>query len=464
MGGLSRRTTLAYSMGQVGSGLYGAFNNFTLSLYLHQFTHNAILIGWLSQTRSFEQSVIQPVVGAASDRTWTRFGRRAPFFLATMPIVALLLIVNGLLPRDPAFLWVAAGTIFAFSLLYNIGIDPYYALLVDVTPARMRGTVNGIAQIFGFAGYFILLISAALLWESHPEWVFGLVAAGLVLSFVIVALGVREPPDLIPAAGAAAGARPARVRNWRAWLHGAAGAPRRAAVYLRHLSRTQHQASRLLVAKLLYEFGINAAMPFLTLFMVETIGVNGWAGLIARVPPLDALGLGHMDAQGVSQLVAAYLVLVTLVATVPSGWLGDRIGKKRVFAAGLLIVGVSSLCAAFASSIPQLLFYLFFLGLGNGARVVLYAPYLADLIPAERVGEFTGLSASAETVGVFLAALIAGELINLNPYGLGYRSIFILTGTFLLLGFAAVLFVRARHGDQLAATPSALSRGATEAA
>src|SRR5205807_5511976 len=97
MSRLSRRTTIAYSMGQLGSGLYGAFNNFTLSLYLYQFTQNAILIGWLSQTRSFEQSIIQPIVGARSDRTWTRFGRRAPFFLATMPIVALLLIVNGVL-------------------------------------------------------------------------------------------------------------------------------------------------------------------------------------------------------------------------------------------------------------------------------------------------------------------------------------------------------------------------------
>src|SRR5439155_21998890 len=145
-----------------------------------------------------------------------------------------------------------------------------------------------------------------------------------------------------------------------------------------------------------------------------------------------------------SQLVAAFLVLMTLISAVPSGWLGDRIGKKPVFAAGLLIVGVSALFAAFATTIPQLMFYLIFLGLGNGARTVLYMPYLGDLIPASRVGEFTGLSASAETAGVFLAALIAGELINMNVFDLGYRTIFVLTGIFLLLGFVAVLFVKGR--------------------
>ena len=39
---LSRRTTIAYSFGQLGSGLYGAFNNFTLSLYLYQFTEHVL--------------------------------------------------------------------------------------------------------------------------------------------------------------------------------------------------------------------------------------------------------------------------------------------------------------------------------------------------------------------------------------------------------------------------------------
>src|SRR5262249_51713724 len=107
---LTRPQTIAYSAGQFGAGLYYGFNTFILSLYLLQFTPNNILIGWLSSTRSCEQSVIQPLVGAKSDSTWTRLGRRAPFFLTAMPVVALLLIVNGLLPTpaepsEPPHFW-----------------------------------------------------------------------------------------------------------------------------------------------------------------------------------------------------------------------------------------------------------------------------------------------------------------------------------------------------------------------
>src|ERR1700682_2790565 len=100
MARLSRARTLAYSAGQFVAGMFFAFNNFTLPLYLGHFTNNNIIIGWLSSTRSVEQSIIQPLVGERSDRTWTRVGRRAPFFLATMPLVGLLMVINGLIPHD----------------------------------------------------------------------------------------------------------------------------------------------------------------------------------------------------------------------------------------------------------------------------------------------------------------------------------------------------------------------------
>jgi maltose/moltooligosaccharide transporter len=434
-----RRHTIAYSFGQLGAGLYGAFNIFTLPLYLSHFTTNAILIGWLSSTRSFEQSIIQPLIGAASDRTQTRFGRRAPFFLSTMPLVALLFVINAWIPRAPEFLWLAVITIFLFSLLYNIGIDPYYALLIDAFPAEHRGAVNGIALVFGFAGNIVILILAALLWDAHPDWVFYFVAAGLLVGFGVVALGVREGRLTFRFQRSSIGSTPeaAGGASWR-------GRKASLAHYLRQLMRVRREAMKLLGVKFLYEFGINAALPFLTLFTVQEIGLKGWSEVVRAFPLLTAVGMDGISADGLSQLVAAFLLLVTMLSALPSGLLGDRFGKKKVFAVGLLILGVFSLLAASATSIPQLLFYLFLVGIGNGARIVLYQPFLADLIPAARAGEFMGLSAFAETGGVFLAIIVAGELINLNLFDLHYRTVFVLTGMFVLLGFIALGFVTAR--------------------
>lgn len=458
-----RIPTLAYSLGNFAAGIYYAFNNFTLPLFLSLYTHDAILIGWLSSTRSFEQAIIQPIVGARSDRTWTRVGRRAPYFLIGMPLSALFIIITAHLPRDTslfptielnflsfslsisALLIVVVLCVFLFSLLFNIGADPYTALLADVTTPQQRGTINGIKEVFGFLGQVAILIGAAVLLEQHPEWVFYIVALGLVIGFGIVALGVREPRHLAhygveepqesdrleltettPVETEHASRLP-----FRAWGN-----------YLRDRWRDQREGMKLLGVKFLYQLGVNAAVPFLTLFVVTEIGMTGWREMFAAVPALTPLGNLVQDAAGLSQIMGAILLFSTAIFALPCGLLGDRIGKKLVLGAGLLILGVFGLLAAFATSIPQLMFYLVFLGLGNAAQTVLFFPLLSTLIPPERVGEFQGLSATAETGGVAFSVLIAGALIDFNPYGLQFRAVFILTGIFLLAGFFALLFVK----------------------
>ncbi len=428
---LSRRGTLAYSTGLLAAGIFYAFNNFTLPLYLSLYTSNAILIGWLSSTRSFEQSIVQPVIGAWSDRTWTRLGRRAPFFLTAMPVAALLLIANGLLPHDPAILWLVVAVVFIFSFLFNVGIDPYFALLADATTPEQRGTVNGIAQVFGFVGQVGLLVAAAFLWSIHPAWVFSLVAVSLLIGFGVVALGVRERGGMTEVA----------VRRYvsrrRSFLE--------LLVYVRHLFAEQGQAMKLLGVKFLYQFGINAAAPFITLFVVSEIGVKGWPELAGALPFANAIGLDRVDAQGVSQFVPALMLLTMGLAAVPCGILGDKFGKRRVFGVGLLVMGVAALFAASAVTVPQLMLYVLFIGIGNAAQTVLFFPYLTELIPSSRVGEFTGLSAFAETSGVVFSVLLAGELINLNLFGLHYRLVFIVTGLFILLAFGTLLLIRRKH-------------------
>jgi maltose/moltooligosaccharide transporter len=437
---LSHRKAIAYSFGNLAAGLFYAFNNFTLPIYLSLYTNNAILIGWLSSTRSFEQAILQPLVGTWSDRTWTRLGRRAPFFLASMPVAALFMLATGMIPHDPEFLLLAVALIFLFSLAFNVGIDPYIALLADVTTPEQRGSVSGISAIFQFVGQVGLLVGATFLWSVHPGWVFVMVAVGLIVGFAIVALGVRERRRVVEAAAHKHTA--STRRSLLSFL-----------VYLRRLFSEQREAMKLLGVRIIYQFGINAAMPFLTLFVITEIGTRGWPELVAGVPLLASFGLERLGPEAVSQQVAAVLLLVTGLTALPAGYLGDRIGKKVVFAAGLLIVGVMALLAAGATSIPQLLVYVLFLGIGNAATTVLFFPLLTDLVPASRVGEFAGLSAFAETGGVVFSVLLAGELINLNPMGLHYRVIFIVTGVCLLLGFLAILFVKAKV---LQPTPEAL--------
>src|SRR6185295_10115419 len=70
---LSRLTLhqrLAFLGCSVGIGVFSAFNNFTLTLWLATFTNSYLLLGLLGNTRTFEGAIVSPVAGAASDALW----------------------------------------------------------------------------------------------------------------------------------------------------------------------------------------------------------------------------------------------------------------------------------------------------------------------------------------------------------------------------------------------------------
>jgi len=92
---ISLRTMLVYSAGSIGSGAFFAFNNFILPLALKGLGAPDLVLGLLSNTRSIEGVVIQPTVGALSDRIWTRFGRRRPFIAGGILLSALFFLVGS---------------------------------------------------------------------------------------------------------------------------------------------------------------------------------------------------------------------------------------------------------------------------------------------------------------------------------------------------------------------------------
>src|SRR6266581_1903475 len=113
---ISLRAMLVYSAGSIGAGAFFAFNNFILPLALKAL--------------------------GAPDRIWTRFGRRRPFIAVGMVLSAAFFLVGS---AATASLVPLAIAIFLFSIFFNAAIDPYAALLADITPVRERGLLGGVS-------------------------------------------------------------------------------------------------------------------------------------------------------------------------------------------------------------------------------------------------------------------------------------------------------------------------------
>ncbi len=78
--------------------------------------------------------VVQPIIGYFSDRTWTRLGRRRPYFLAGAILSSIALFI---MPNSPT-LWVAAGTLWIMDASINISMEPFRAFVGDNLPDRQR--------------------------------------------------------------------------------------------------------------------------------------------------------------------------------------------------------------------------------------------------------------------------------------------------------------------------------------
>lgn len=98
--------------------------------------------------------VVQPIVGYFSDRTWTRLGRRRPYFLWGAIFASAALIV---MPNSPV-LWVAAGMLWILDASINISMEPFRAFVGDMLPSEQR--TKGFAMQSFFIGTGAVVASA----------------------------------------------------------------------------------------------------------------------------------------------------------------------------------------------------------------------------------------------------------------------------------------------------------------
>jgi maltose/moltooligosaccharide transporter len=103
--------------------------------------------------------IVQPIVGFLSDKTWTRIGRRRPFFLVGAILSSIALIF---MPNSPE-LWVAAGMLWMMDASINITMEPFRAFVGDNLSSEqrtlgfsMQSFFIGIGAVIGSALPYVL--------------------------------------------------------------------------------------------------------------------------------------------------------------------------------------------------------------------------------------------------------------------------------------------------------------------
>ena len=436
--------------------------------------------------------LVQPVVGYFSDRTWTRLGRRRPYFLWGAIFATAALFV---MPNSPA-LWIAAGTLWILDASINVSMEPFRAFVGDQLSPRQRPAGYAMQSFFIGVGSVVasllpwLLAKAGVGNTAGPgevpdtvRYAFYFGGAVLFLAIAWTVLRTREyPPEVLASFDDAHPVEAGRERvdgaelpapaAGAAWL--AIGLAGVAAIALFALDRQLYVLAggiaayglALLLARVARRDGMFAtiardlhAMPD-TMRRLAVVQFFSWFALFAMwiyaTAAVTGTHFGSSDPQSaayneganwVGVLFAAYNGFAALAA-IAIPWMVRRIGLRHSHLVNLCLGGAGLLSIGFIRD-PQWLL-LSMAGVGIAWASILSLPYalLSDSLPAGKMGVYMGIFnffivipqlVAASILGFLLEAFLGGEPLQALAVG----------GISLLVAGLCVLRVREPRLDAI---------------
>lgn len=150
--------------------------------------------------------------------------------------------------------------------------------------------------------------------------------------------------------------------------------------------------------------------------------------------------LFHLTGSDTGLLVASATVGI-VIGVVPSGYLADRFGRKRILVASLVLYSLLTFFTGFAPGWQAVLVLRFLAGLGLGAMFPLPYTLLAELSPRRMRGRVAGILDAFLSIGYFAAPLVGGWIMSTSGLTTGWRVLFFLGGAGLIYAVVLAFFM-----------------------
>jgi hypothetical protein len=180
-------------------------------------------------------------------------------------------------------------------------------------------------------------------------------------------------------------------------------------------------------------------------FLVGTTNLSGFAVYFLQ----GRLGYLEEEAAGPASRLMMVVGIFILLSALPSGWLGDRFGHRRLVATSGLLAALGTLIILLTTSLTIIYVGGCLIGLAAGLFFTANWALGTSLVPKEEPGRYLGISnlagAGAGAVGAYIGGPIADYFTVQVPEipGLGYVTLFAIYGALFLFSVVALTRVRA---------------------
>lgn len=429
------------SFGFLGVQMGFALQNANASRILQIFGADVHELSWFWIVAPLTGLIVQPIIGHYSDRTWTKLGRRRPYFVVGAILASLGLI---LMPNSDMFtafmpaLWVGAGMLMIMDASFNIAMEPFRALVADVLPSDQR--------TLGYSVQTILIGIGAVIGSWLPyiltnwfrvtnEASVGEVPLNLLLSFFI-------------GAAVLIGSILVTVITTKEY------SPEEMALI--HASESEEEVEEE-SSSLLNIFSDFAKMPE-TMKQLAWVQFFSWFGLFgmwvfatpaiaSHIYGLDITDTHSKGFQDAGDWVGILFGVYNLVSAIYAFFLpaiAKKISRKKTHSYSL-IIGALGLLSLYILPDKNWLI-LSMVGVGIAWASILAMPYaiLAGSIPARKMGVYMGIFNFFIVLPQILNALIGGPMVK---YLYNDRPIFALVLSGVSFIIAALLVSRVKDVD-----------------
>ena len=398
--------------------------------------------------------ILQPIIGAISDGTWSpKFGRRKPFFL----VGALLSSVALVLMPFSTSIWMAASLLWILDAANNIAMEPYRAFVADKLPNEQHSIGFLMQSFFTGLGITLANFTPAILVafgvlaitdkmsNGIPTYTYYAFFIGAVAAIVSVLLSVFTTKEYPPTEA--------------------------------ELQEMEDQKLRANIFKRTWE-DILTAFRTMPLTMKQLIPVKffSWYAMfcyweyitsslsVSVFHTTDQASEGFSKAQLLTgNLNGTYNIICFIVAfaLVP---IARKIGAKGVHFAALILGGLGLICIPYLNNVDVLFhlynpfgesiaistIYLYSFGLGISWASMMAMPYqlLAGSIPKEKRGVYMGIFnmfiVIPMAIQIFTMQFFVYDLLGKNPV-----NVIRLAGLFLMIGAIFTLFITVKNKNQI---------------